>query len=439
MGLPIDASLTDVDGSESLTVEIANAPAGTTFTDGVNTVVSEGGPLVVSGWDLANLELSPAADSDADFDLEIRATSTEAAGGDSRLVTQSVHVDVTGVADAATMVIGEDGPVQILEGLEGSPTALPITAALADVDGSESLVIVVRGLPAGSELSTGTPNEDGTWTLEPGQLEELSFRTPFGYSGTFALEVDAVSTEAGSGDTTRSTASVQVEIAAGDTGVGDDTGDDTTQTDTVAESEIVKNVEGSFLEGTGARFMPWGGGPGFNTILDLAGSKFDQLETDGREFVLSGADGRRFDVPEQGITTLQLDDVDIEIVSSNLRDIEPLSNLEDGIEVPVELPKQLPDLNNAETVLVSGVPTGAVLSHGWRMDGDIWIVPPRHVHGLTLKMPVHSTGTIKMKFEVFGAVTSAFISTASVAADYEDTGSDEVPTSDDVTLQHDFS
>ena len=40
-------------------------------------------------------------------------------------------------------------------------------AQSADTDGSETLPVVVSGVPTGASLSAGTDNGDGTWTLTP--------------------------------------------------------------------------------------------------------------------------------------------------------------------------------------------------------------------------------------------------------------------------------
>jgi len=57
----------------------------------------------------------------------------------------------------------------------------------------------------------------------------------------------------------------------------------------------------------------------------------------------------------------------------------------------------------------------------------MWVVQPRYIYGLMLILPAHSTGQAKIKFEVFGTVTSVSTSTstAAVASDYEDLGIDD--------------
>ena len=78
------SALQDTDGSESLTLEVANIPVGATLSDGVNTFVSSPGntTATITGWNLTNLSVTPPANSDQDFTLTVRATAEEAANSD---------------------------------------------------------------------------------------------------------------------------------------------------------------------------------------------------------------------------------------------------------------------------------------------------------------------------------------------------------------------
>ena len=89
-----------------------------------------------------------------------------------------------------------EAPPNGFAGNEDAPIALPITAALTDTDGSETLTIRLAGLPAGSTLSTGTaPQPDGSFVLGAAQLPGLSFTPPANYNGTFTLTITATATD----------------------------------------------------------------------------------------------------------------------------------------------------------------------------------------------------------------------------------------------------
>ena len=122
--------------------------------------------------DLVGLTVTPPDDSDADFTLPVSATSTEAEG-DSATTLANLDVTVTGVADVPTVTVAD------VTGGEDTAIALDIGVALNDVDGSESITdITVSGVPTGAQLSAGTDNMDGTWTLTPAQLTGLTVTPP---------------------------------------------------------------------------------------------------------------------------------------------------------------------------------------------------------------------------------------------------------------------
>ncbi|MBL6948895.1 MAG: hypothetical protein ISR51_09500, partial [Rhodospirillales bacterium] len=142
------------------------------------------GSWTLSPADLANLTVTPAADSDADFSLSVTATSTD--GTDTATTTATVNVGVTGVADqpALTFSVGDPVVSETDGGVSVATYELDISAGLADTDGSETLGITISGVPDGSVLSAGTDNGDGTWTVAPDQLENLSLTVPTGDGGS---------------------------------------------------------------------------------------------------------------------------------------------------------------------------------------------------------------------------------------------------------------
>ncbi len=91
---------------------------------------------------------------------------------------------------------------------DGVTVQFNITAALGDTDGSETLSISVDGLPDGATLSAGTDNGDGSWDLQPGDLDGLTLNVQNG-AGAFDLQISGTATEAGGGtSTTQATVSV---------------------------------------------------------------------------------------------------------------------------------------------------------------------------------------------------------------------------------------
>ena len=92
---------------------------------------------------------------------------------------------------------------------------LNIEVALTDTDGSETLSITVAGMPEGAELSAGTDNLDGTWTLAPDQLAGLTITPPADSSENFTLTVTvtATDTDPDTGEQTTATTTETINVA----------------------------------------------------------------------------------------------------------------------------------------------------------------------------------------------------------------------------------
>lgn len=139
----VAAALQDTDGSETLSLSISGLPTGAVLSDGVNSFIGDGSDADITGWDLANLTVTPALDDASDFTLTVTATATEGAtvagGGEvteaDNTASTSLTIDVTvndttvPVDDGPTAV--DDGPVVIAEPAD--------THALFVIDTSGSL------------------------------------------------------------------------------------------------------------------------------------------------------------------------------------------------------------------------------------------------------------------------------------------------------------
>ncbi len=127
IALSIDASLADTDGSESLSITASGVPSGATLSAGTD---NGGGSWSLTPAQLSGLTITPPADSDADFTLDVAATSTESNGGDTALASGSINVSVLGQADTPSLTLSP------ASGTEDQAIALSIDASLADTDGS---------------------------------------------------------------------------------------------------------------------------------------------------------------------------------------------------------------------------------------------------------------------------------------------------------------
>ena len=172
--------MTDASGTEDQPISLDISSAGTDNGDGTWTL---------DPADLANLTVTPAADSDDDFTLTVTATSTD--GTDTATTTGTIAVSVDAVADAPTLVLNA------ASGDEDTGIPLDITSALTDTDGSETLSITISGVPSGAVLSAGTetPVGSGNWVLDPaaGDLSGLTITPALNSDDDFSLTVTATS------------------------------------------------------------------------------------------------------------------------------------------------------------------------------------------------------------------------------------------------------
>ena len=96
IALSISSSLTDMDGSESLSITISGVPTGATLSAGINNL---DGSWTLTPTQLAGLTITPPANSDGDFTLTVTAKSTEAGNGDTETASGTILVTINAVDD----------------------------------------------------------------------------------------------------------------------------------------------------------------------------------------------------------------------------------------------------------------------------------------------------------------------------------------------------
>ena len=201
--LAIDASLVDVDGSESLAVRIGGLPGGAVLSKGQ---ANADGSWTLTVADLAGLTVTPSHNSDVDMPLTVVATSSESANGNQATRTADLLVTVQAAADTPALAVADAA------GQEGTAANLEINAALTDLDGSEVLSLEIAGVPAGATLSAGTNNGGGRWTVPPSALPSLKINLPSDSDGDFTLNVTATATESANGDQAVSVGTIAVTV-----------------------------------------------------------------------------------------------------------------------------------------------------------------------------------------------------------------------------------
>jgi VCBS repeat-containing protein len=204
---------TDVDG-DALGFAVATGPAhgalavdaatgAYTYTPGANYNGADSFQVAIAdgngGVAMQTVQVGIAAVVDAP--LLTTANQTIALAGGMLMGTNSGETLVG--AAGISHILGGAGNDTIVAGQGSVITAnLGIAAVLQDTDGSETLTVNVSGMPAGSSLSAGHLNADGSWSLTSADLAGLRITTST--LADLTLHVTATSTEATGGSSSAS-------------------------------------------------------------------------------------------------------------------------------------------------------------------------------------------------------------------------------------------
>ncbi len=199
--LGIAAAATDVDGSESITsVVVDGVPTGAMLSAGTDL---GGGRWSLTADQLTDLTLTSPVEQT--ITLTITATATEMSDGSTATTTQDIQLVAAPVADPPLLTVPDrDQDRDQLRTRERDQLRLNITAAPFDTDGTETVAVLIAGVPTDATLSAGTRQADGVWVLTPDQLSNLTITRAT--DGTFELTVTAVATETANGDQASTTA-----------------------------------------------------------------------------------------------------------------------------------------------------------------------------------------------------------------------------------------
>ncbi|MBO6948692.1 MAG: DUF4114 domain-containing protein [Rhodospirillales bacterium] len=419
--LNIASSLTDIDGSESLSVTVTGLPEGAVLSAGT---VNQDGSVTLTSQQLADLTMTVPLGTN-DFQIGVTATATEN-DGDTASVSATVGVDTP---DGDTTADAPDLTAYDASGNEDSAIALDINSSLTDIDGSETLSITVSGMPNGAELSAGTRNDDGTWTLEQGDLDGLTVTPPPNSNEDFTLTVTATSTESNGGDT----ASTSVDFDVSVTGVADAPGADAADASGTEDqwigldltSQASIDEDGSETLSVTISGVPEGAslsagesnGNGVWTVpaASLASLAIRPPENFSGDMELAlnvtstedDGDAASTSVP---FTVSVAGDADAPTV-----EFQNASGLEDT-EIPLDISATLRDQDGSEdlSVTIAGVPNGAVLSAGTKNNDGTWTLTGPELDGLTVKTAPDSNED--MSLTVTATATEADGDTATTTA-----------------------
>ncbi|PIW25834.1 MAG: hypothetical protein COW30_18045, partial [Rhodospirillales bacterium CG15_BIG_FIL_POST_REV_8_21_14_020_66_15] len=437
--LNITAGLTDLDGSESLSVTISGVPAGASLSAG--TFDAETGDWVLTADDLAGLTITPALNDSTDFTLTVTATATEADGGDTAVVTGTMDVIVGAVADAPVLVVND------VTGNEDTAIPLDITASLQD--GAETLSLSISGIPDGAVLTVtnasgepvGVPVIGGVANIPPGLLGgDLAITPPADSADDFQLTVTAISNDNGSIATTTDTLDVTVQGVADGAQVTDTTAtgaEDTAVPFTVDVSEI--DTDGSETLSVTLSDIPEGavitrnGEPvavNVDGTVTLGEGELDGLAvlppadfSGNIALTVSATTTDEGDVSETALGTVSIDVTGV-ADGAAVADAAATGAEDTAIDLPISIDKA--DASETAEITLSGIPEGAVLTNAGgpvTVTDGIAVLSEADLAGLQITPPADSGTDFQLGVSV---VTTDGESTSEPAAGTITVGVDAV-------------
>jgi large repetitive protein len=375
IALNIAAALTDTDGSESLKIVIGGVPGGATLSHGTR---NSDGTWTLTKAQLAGLTITPPTGSDADFNLTVKAITTESSNGNTATVTKTLAVTVDPASNTQPVLIVTDAT-----GNEDQAIALNINA-------QNATSVVIAGVPAGAVLSAGTHNANGTWTLTAAQLVGLTITPPANSDVDFNLTVTIT--------------------GAGDCDDDDDHHDRRHGNEGVGNGEDPPPPGHSYNWNDGAGTSP--GRPGSRGGRDdddrdsrSSGRRDDDDDDHDHGYGNDNHDDEDHDDCDHDddcevVTITKTLHVTVKAVADMPTLVASVGTGSSAAPIPLNISAALTDTDGSESLLVrvSGLPLGATLSAGTQVAG-VWTLTAAQLAGLTLTVPSGTSGDFVLRVE----------------------------------------
>lgn len=409
ISLSFAGSLTDTDGSETLSYQVSDVPTGATLNNGTD---NGGGVWDLDLADLAGLTITPALHDDSDFNLSIRAVATENDGDSAQSTPLLLGVTVTAVADTPTVSVGA------ANGNEDTGISLTISGTLVDTDGSETISYQVSGVPTGATLNNGVDAGGGVYNLAAADVSGLEITPANNDDSNFTLSVISIATEGSNGDFANSVASnLDVTVnAVADTPTVLVTGAVATNEDTA----VSLTISGALTDTDGSETLSFrienvpsgatlnngvdaGGGVWNLAAADVTGLQLTPKLHDDSDFTLNvfsvATEGANSDTADSVVSTI---DVTVTaVVDTPNFAVNDMSGNED-IAITVGLTTSLVDTDGSEvlTAQITNVPTGATFNNGTDAGGGVWNFTQAELSGLTLTNKLHDDSDFTINVSV---------------------------------------
>lgn len=187
---------TNKTANTSLTLFIDGVPPEVEFNRGLRNEDR----VTIAEKDFGDIWMNTAKDWSGKLRLNVTAVATR--GKEQASSAEVLSVDIQAVADKPLLSVKTSCFKQ-------SFVSLTVSSELEDKDGSESLVIVVKGVPHLYRLTAGRKRY-GFYILLPSQLTGLKVEISGAAFTPFSLNITVASKEATNGNTANATATVDV-------------------------------------------------------------------------------------------------------------------------------------------------------------------------------------------------------------------------------------
>ncbi len=183
--LDIKSSLTDTDGSETLEIVIQQVPP--------NAVLNKGNKDSKGNWhlkveELEGLQIRPEFNSIKDFELKVKAITTEKKNGNKEESVAYIKVDVQTIPASVNVTVN---PVKANE---DEVATLDIRVNTRNLRASQDFYLELK-LPSEFSLNTGEKLNNTTWKVSTKNLDNLQLYSPLNYSGNFNIGITSVVVE----------------------------------------------------------------------------------------------------------------------------------------------------------------------------------------------------------------------------------------------------
>ena len=197
---------------------------------------------------------------------------------------------------------------------EAEPTSsheITVSANFPDMDGSEGHTVSISGLPAGATLFQDgvalVPGADGSYSLDPANLDGLTVTTPPGFTGDLNVDVSAVSVDGQS--VASASASAEVTLDLGNDGPDAGAAESVT---TAPGAAVTGQVEATDADGNTLNFSLATGndGPQHGSVVLMPDGSFTYTPAAG----FTGADTFKVVIDDgHGGTTTETVSVNVEV------------------------------------------------------------------------------------------------------------------------------